>query len=76
MAVYWTCTGVAVAALGIAILLRFASEVSVPFPYVWYAFRPEYLRYTGAEIVVTICAGLIYSLGLALRYMLAGPSPP
>src|SRR5438105_3673638 len=68
---YWACTGIAVIFLGFAFFVYFSRDVSVPFPYVWYALRPEYLPYTRGELILSATALLTYLFGRALRYILA-----
>jgi hypothetical protein len=38
----------------------------------WYAFRPEYWRHTGFEVVCFAAAVIIFLFGSAVRYILEG----
>ncbi|HEY6618634.1 MAG TPA: hypothetical protein VIY68_03735 [Steroidobacteraceae bacterium] len=69
---YWTCTGIALLFVGFAIIVQFSRPISVPFPYVWYAFQPQYREFSIYEAILMTAAVLAYLFGRALRYILGG----
>ena len=40
--IFWACTGIAIILIGMSVVAQLSREISVPWPYYRYAFRPEY----------------------------------
>jgi hypothetical protein len=70
----WTCNGIAACLMAIAVYLQFTLEPRLPFPFYQYAWRGEYVQTTVLLMIPTVMAVLIFLLGRALRYILAGPA--
>ena len=52
----------------IAAILVLMRDKTVPAPYLWYAFRPEYYDHTRPEIVAAVCAMLCYLFAREIRH--------
>lgn len=68
----WLGNVVAILALILAIYFQWNRTISVPFPYIPYAFVSPQLNETLPEIIFALVALMAFIIGRALRYLFAG----